>query len=302
MFTINTLVVKEIKRSIDLMDEFEDGDYDFLEMQHWFWVKDSKERDFSFTDNAGRFYISLMVSKVRNRNKALCKYEPTMTELRQMQHHGLTLDEYYEEGTIDSIIRDACKVWRKNEFIELSTEICLRAQTSWNRMDYGCEWLGGGDWEEKTLYGETTDFYITGIILREPYKSVEQEAREILVELQNRYSENEEFIDKVMNTFKKLEQPVIHKKFGRGMIVNIIDGKILVNFENNSGTFKYPDSILQGFFSIPENYEVVIDATEKWNENIILQKKIKKFQYDLKDNNIVELILAVRDFQLEGKK
>lgn len=70
----------------------------------------------------------------------------------------------------------------KDVEIKLPIQICLRAQTSWNRMDYGCEWLGGGDREEKTLYGEATDFYIDSVVLRERYKTSVQEAREILNE------------------------------------------------------------------------------------------------------------------------
>lgn len=284
------------------MDEFEDGDYELLELQHWFWVRDLKDREISFTDNTGKFYISLMVSKNRNRNKTLCKVEPTMTELRQMQHHGIALDEEYEEGSMDFIIREACKTWKKDVYIELESEICLRAQTSWNRMDYGCEWLGGGDWEEKTLYGETTDFYISGIILREPYKSVEQEAREILVELKNRYAENFEFIDKVMETFKHVEQPVIHKKYGEGVIIGVNGNKISVSFATKTVSFICPDSILQGYFSIPKHNDVIITAKERWDANVILQKKIKKFQYVLEADNFVDILLAVREHQLENKK
>ena len=154
---MNTLVVDEIKRSIDLMDKFEDGEYEYLELKNWFWVRDLKDRKLSFDDNTGIYDVSLMVAK-KSEKKKYCKYEPTMTELRQMQHHGIALDEAYEDGSMDKIIQDACKEWKANKFIELSMAICLRAQTSWNRMDYGCEWLGRGDWEEKTLYGETTDF------------------------------------------------------------------------------------------------------------------------------------------------
>ena len=280
------------------MDEFEDGDYDYLELQHWFWVKDLKNREFSFTDNSGRFYVSLMVSKSRNCKKDLCKVEPTMTELRQMQHHGIALDEKYIVGSMDQIIRDACKVWKKDEFIELDTEICLRAQTSWNRIDFGCEWLGGGDWEEKTLYGETTDFFITGIILREPYKSIEQEAREILTELRNRYSENAEFIDRAMSAFKHINQPVIHGKYGNGKIIGVNEHKVRVAFANYTGLFVCPDSILQGYFSIPEHNDVIVLATNKWNENLLLGNQIKKIEYVLKANNLIDIYIVVREYQL----
>ena len=45
------------------MDEFEDGDYEYLELKHWFWVKDLKDRKWSFDDNTGIYYVSLMVAK-----------------------------------------------------------------------------------------------------------------------------------------------------------------------------------------------------------------------------------------------
>ena len=298
---IKTLVVKEIKRSIELMDEFEDGDYEFLELQDWFWVRDLRDRMYSVFDNTGRFNISLMVSKKRNRNKNLCRTSPTMTELRQMQHHGVALDEDYEIGSMDQIIRDACKIWEKDVFVELETEICLRAQTSWNRMDYGCEWLGGGDWEEKTLYGDTTDFYITGIILRAPYKFITQEAREILTDLQNRYEENTGFIDRVMSAFKHVNQPVIHRKYGSGIITAVNGNKIHVQFAGYMAWFICPDSILQGYFSIPEHNDVIVAAMDRWNDNIMLSKQIRKLEYILEKDHFTEIYYAVMEYRL-GKK
>lgn len=180
----NCLTVSNIKKSIELMDEFVDGNYDYLELQNWLGAIDSHDRGFSVYDNSGRMRISLIIAKERfNDSAPLCNYKPTMTELRQMRYRQVYLDGLYSENTIYSSIRLACKKWEKDVFIPLPIEICLRAQTSYNRMDYGCEWLGGGDWEEKTMYGETTDFYIIGIIMHEPYKHIEQEAVEILDDL-----------------------------------------------------------------------------------------------------------------------
>ena len=277
------------------MDKFEDGDYDYLELEHWFVVRDLKDRKLSFDDNTGRYYISLMVSKTHDRSKKVCNYEPSMSELRQMQHYGIALDEEYESDSMDSIIKDACKTWEKDTFIELSSDICLRAQTSWNRMDYGCEWIGGGDWEEKTLYGETTDFYITGIILREPFKSTEQEAREILGGLRNRYEENKDFIEKVMLAFRHVDQPVIHKKYGEGYITEVFDNKMRVQFSTKSHLFISPDSILQGYFAIPDYNNVIENATAKWNENIKLEKEIKKFEHA--EGKFIATYLAVYEFK-----
>lgn len=280
------------------MDKFEDGDYEYLELEHWYWVKDLKDRKWSFDDNTGILYVSLMVTKNRDRNKGLCLYEPTMTELRQNQHHGLALDEEYKEDSIDQIIRDACKKWIKDEYIELEKQICLRAQTSWNRMDYGCEWLGGGDWEEKTLYGETTNFYISGIILREPYKSTEQEAREILEELRNRKDENEDFIQRASMAIKHVNQQLIHKSMGVGTIIEIEDNKILVRFAKRTALFVFPDSILQGYFSVSEHNDVIENAIAKWNENANLSKIIKRFEYA--QGSFIATYEAVRDYKYEN--
>ena len=295
---MNTLVVNDIKRSIALMDEFEDGDYDYLELSKWFWVKDSIDRHWVMDDNTGIYDVSLMVSK-ETEKKDYCDYEPTMTELRQKQHHGINLDGEYEDGSMDQIICDACKHWKVNEFIELSKVIRLRAQTSWNRMDYGCEWLGGGDWEEKTLYGETTDFFITGIILREPYKSTEQEAREILADLKNRIDENNEFIDKTMTAFKHVNQPVIHNSYGKGIITEVFDDKMKVSFANKSALFKCPDSILQGYFRIPAHNEVIEDAANKRRENVNLEKWVKRFEYA--EDDFRSTFYAVYDYKNENK-
>lgn len=210
---MKSLVIEKIKKSICLMDEFTNGEYDYLELRDWFWIKDLEKRQLQFDDNSGIFNISLLISKNRDRKRKLCKFEPSMTELRQMRHHGLCLERNYEDDSLDGIINNACRIWKKDMEIKLSTQICLRAQTSWNRLDYGCKWLGGGDWEERTLYGETTDFYIDSIILREQYKSVTQEAREILNELSSLYGENSEYINTVMNAFVYKEQRVVHKVF-----------------------------------------------------------------------------------------
>lgn len=294
---MNTLVVKDIRRSIELMDEFEDGEYEYLELSNWFWVKDSINRHWVINDNTGIYDVSLMVAKVTEK-KNYCDYEPTMTEFRQKQHHGINLDEEYPDGSMDQIIRDACKSWKVNEFIELSKVIRLRAQTSWNRMDYGCEWLGGGDWEEKTLYGETTDYFITGVILREPYKSTEQEAREIVADLKNRIDENNEFIDKTMAAFKHVHQPVIHNSYGEGVITEVFDDKMRVAFANKSALFKCPDGILQGYFRIPEHNEVIEDATNKRNENVKLEKWVKRFEYA--EDDFRSMFYAVLDYKNEN--
>lgn len=143
------------------MDKFQDGDYDYLVLKDWFGVY----RDYSAT---GFRYVSLLVSKERDASRALTSLGPTMTELRRRRHKRIDLNKDYED-IMAVIIQKACQSWdnEPEPIIKLPMQICLRAQTSLNRTDYGCEWLGGGDWVEKTLYGETTEFYIDAITLTE---------------------------------------------------------------------------------------------------------------------------------------
>jgi len=57
------------------MDEFVDGEYDFLGLKNWFSVTDSHNRSFSVYDNSGRMQISLIVSKEKmNTETPLWKY------------------------------------------------------------------------------------------------------------------------------------------------------------------------------------------------------------------------------------
>lgn len=299
---MKTLVVTEIKKSIEIMDEFVDEDYDYLELQNWFGVIDSKNREFTVYDNSGRMQISLIVSKTHDFDKHLCEYEPTMTEVRQMMHQRpIYLDFPYPDGTMSQILRDACKVWKKDVFIPLNTEICLRAQTSYNRMDYGCEWLGGGDWEEKTMYGETTDFFIVGIILREPYKFVHQEALEILTDLKNQRDELADTIKQMTAALKSTGNIVIHKVLGRspreGRICEATGDKIIVEFEGATSAFIFPDCFYRGFLSSPK-YADLIEKTKQMNAELENQTAtIKTWQKAIDDEDIGEMLDLVRKYQ-----
>lgn len=291
--TTKTLVVKEIHRSIDLMDEFEDGDYDYLELQHWFTVSQTGKVNWNLGNATGRFYISLMISKKRNTNKDLCSESPTMTELRQMQHHYIYLDWQYLENSIDQIIQDACKIWEKDIFIELKKEIHLRAQTSWDRQDYGCEWLGGGDWEPKTLYGDTSDFYITGIILRQPYvyKSTEQEAQELLDSLKDEYLSNLEFLNDTIPSNNLLGFTVIHKSLGQGKIIVVEKSKITILFSKKQITFAYPDSVFEKQIDIIGYGRLFENLSDIWFK----VKRIERLQQAIDTNDYSNLFSAMLD-------
>ena len=298
---MKTLVVNEIKRSIEIMDEFVDEDYDLLELKNWFGVCDSKNRPFSMFDNAGRMQVSLIVSKEHDKSKGLCEYEPTMTEVRQMKHERcLFLDFPYPEGTMLKILCEACKVWEKDVFIPLETEICLRAQTSYNRMDYGCEWLGGGDWEEKTMYGETTDFFIVGVILHEPYKHFPQQAAEILAELKNQRDEIEYTFNAMIEVLKKTDEIVIQKVLGRppreGHICECSGNKITVQFESASASFMFPDCYFKGFLTSPRYGELIAKAKEIYADLEERNKTIKVWQTAIDSNNLDKMFSLVWEY------
>lgn len=82
-----------------------------------------------------------------------------------------------------------------------------------------------------------------------------------------------------MATFKHIDQCVIHKTFGKGYICDIYEDKMIVQFDEKYKIFKCPDSILQGYFKIPDHNNVIQDAMDKWNENQRLGKKIQIFEY-----------------------
>ena len=282
------LIVTEIKRSIEVMDEFVDGDYDVLELKNWMTVHKSKNVRFSVYDNSDRFRISLIISKERDMNKPLCEYSPTMTEFRQYLR-GVCLDSYYVEGSMLQIIRDACKTWTKNVVIPLSAEICLRAQTSYNRMDYGCEWLGGGDWEEKTMYGETTDFFISAIILNEPYKYVEQEAVEIIVELKNQYAEIKLTIENIVDFLVKSNDRITQYFWGiprrEGNICDFRDGMLIVQFDDENSRFIVPQCFVDGHLVSHQHSKTIDHLKQCYGTLLALEKEIKAYETAISEND-----------------
>lgn len=292
---MNILEVKNIKKSIELMDKFEDGDYDYLELKDWFTVRKSHNTEFSLYDNSGRLGVSLMVSTKPLKDMPFFTTEPTMTEIRQIQHHSFCLDIEYPECSIYNLLKKSCLCWKTNEFITLEKQICLRAQTSFNRMDYGCEWLGGGDWEEKTLYGETTDFFITGIILNEPYKFPEQEAKEIIESLQLKYDETQETLLILLDSLKKYDGPVISKSFGEGFFNNFTDGRVFIKFSERVIQFQFPESIINGFITIPamENYIAELKALSHSIEN--LKNEINELENAINPHNFMRLFELIHN-------
>ncbi len=283
------LTVKHIKKSIEVMDEFEFGDYDYLELKGWFCARKSSASSFSVYDNSNRFEISLMISKTRDKTKSLISYEPTMTELRQMQYRSVNLDGNYPKDSLIGVIRDACVKWEKDIYIELDMEICLRAQNSMNRTDYGCEWLGGGDWEEKTLYGETTNYFITGIMLRDPYKFPEQKAKEKIESLQAKYEEEKSILEQFVELLKKYDGIVYNKKFGEGKFYSFTDKTVTIKFKERTIEFQFPECVWQDYIKIPSCEELIENIKELAPDIEETKKEIKALENALLPGNRMEL-------------
>lgn len=282
---MKVLEAKHIKKSTELMEEFEVGDYDFLELRDWLQVVESSKSKFSVYDNSDCFNISIMISKTRNPEKTLFPYSPTMTEFRQTHRHSIYLDSEYPEDAFYSLIQKACMKWKKDVYIELEKEVCLRAQTMENRTDYGCEWLGGGDWVEKTMYGETTNFFITGIILREPYKFIQQEATEILESLQDKYAEFKEHIDRSVRAFKNTEVAVFSNKYGEGRFSRFVDNTVEIQFSDKSVSFHFPECVLKGFIQIPKYEKLIYELSDYAIELESIQKEMKAIEMALEPEN-----------------
>lgn len=303
----NCLSVSNIKRSIDLMDEFVDGDYEYLELKNWFSVIDSRNRGYSVYDNTGRMQVSLIVSEKRlDREKPLCAYEPTMTELRHMKYHHIYLDCEYPEDSMSHSIRIACQKWKKDEFIDLPNEICVRAQTSYNRMDYGCEWLGGGDWEEKTMYGETTDFFIIGIVMREPYKHIQQEALEILGDLKCQHDALMDEFNQLLSLVKNTTETIIHKSLGKapkeGRPIEFTGDLVVVQFEDRIAKFQFPDSYFKGFLVNPL-HEDNIRASKVVHERIVeLGKQISTLEQIIEEDDFSAIYSFVWSYRESKNK
>ena len=140
--------------TVDLLDEFCASKKEFLILND----------QFSVYNNSG--YVSLIITH-RYREIPVENTQPTMTELKQNVGKGVRyiscdrLQPLLKE--IDKVDRDYKNVPKGSKFA-FERPFLLGGQTSDNRTGYGCEWIGGGDYIEGTLYGEVTDFMVVGII------------------------------------------------------------------------------------------------------------------------------------------
>lgn len=140
--------------TVNLLDEYCASEKEFLILKNQFLLLNN------------RGYVSLIITP-HYWEIEVEGTQPTMTELKQNAGklvYGIScsrLQPLLEEiQNIDNGNRD---IPRGSKFA-FNCPFLIGGQTSDNRMGYGCEWIGGGDYIEGTLYGEVTDFMVVGII------------------------------------------------------------------------------------------------------------------------------------------
>lgn len=147
----------EDTRTTPIMDEFYNSDKRFLVFEGIFSVGKDWTR------------VSLVVAKGR-RNVNLIDSKLTMTDLKK--HSGTIVGErflngYPETSRFYSLAEEMLKAAPKleNELkVPFETPIRLGGQTYANQTGYGSTYEGTYQVTQGTLYGETTGFYIIGII------------------------------------------------------------------------------------------------------------------------------------------
>lgn len=293
------LVVREINQSIKLMDEFISGDYDYLELENWFQIYKHRGTSISDRRSTDFCYVSLLISRTRNIRCELSDDSPTMTELRKKQYYPIYLDKKYSDGSIYEIIRRTSTTWKKDIVIKLPIQICLRAQTSMNRTDYGCEWIGGGDWVEKTLYGDTTDFYISAIILKTPPKTMLEQSEEVLKQIKSKKEENDNLIMEILDPYIKKGTQISHEVFGNGIIESITGESFSVRFVKTRKTFSFKirGGLLKGNIRITDMNK---KTTEKINLLIIENQAniadIENLSKAIETDNILGMYYTTKNY------
>ena len=159
----------KIKKSIETMDEFVNPEkrHDYMILWDWFRVY--------LPDQDGSYSVSLCIC-ARKPDVELCEDDITMTHLRELYGRFIRYRSSWDgvpfgiyPSVAKTVYKSVAEEFETGEMIPLEYAVKLRAQTSRNRQGYGWEWdwSGGiGSYTEGTLYGETTDFYISHILVK----------------------------------------------------------------------------------------------------------------------------------------
>lgn len=146
-------------RTVELLDIFCKSEKDFLVLENQFYLPNN------------RTYISLIITKYYGGMK-ITGGQPTMTELKKSLEKNIRsiaiprlkpLVAYLTE------LDNQSNTLKSGKVVVFDNMFLVGGQTSSNRMNYGCEWIGGGDYIENTLYGEVTDFMVVGFRVDDGY-------------------------------------------------------------------------------------------------------------------------------------
>lgn len=283
------LRVDKIEKSIPLIDKFIDADngYEYLVLQNWLYLhtSQSKQKD--------DYYISLCISEDLP-DRELCSDDITMTRLKELHHHSVFMRYNLDDipfGIMPSIQRTLATVDFSNidftTMIPLEYPVHLRAQGSHNRTGYGWEWDwtdGYGDYIEGTFYGETTDFYITHILLkqRERFKSNEERKAELIATYQSRIALLKAEQIRLLSSQAIVSMPIVHQKNGNGIIVSVMpQGITTLQFDSGKIVSYDLQALLKlDHIAFPneERASILMDALALTQKIASIEQRISKLQ------------------------
>lgn len=159
--TIEQCMVCEIKpntKTVNLLDEFCSSNKDFLILKNAFY----------FSRN--RTFVSLIISR-KFYGLDIENSQPTMSEIKKEYGKNVSYLEATRLQPLRKTLQnlDQNKSFSDGEIYAFDVPFLIDGQTSSNKTGYGTTWYGWGDYIEGTLYGEVTDFILTGIITNSTY-------------------------------------------------------------------------------------------------------------------------------------
>lgn len=159
--TIEQCMVCEIKpntKTVNLLDEFCSSNKDFLILKNAFY----------FSRN--RTFVSLIISR-KFYGLDIENSQPTMSEIKKEYGKNVSYLEATRLQPLRKTLQnlDQSKSFSDGEIFAFDVPFLIGGQTSSNKTGYGTTWYGWGDYIEGTLYGEVTDFILTGIITNSTY-------------------------------------------------------------------------------------------------------------------------------------
>ncbi len=150
--------LKQDTKTIKLLDDFCSSNKDFLILKNAFYLP------------INRLYVSLIISRYIS-GIEIERSQPTMTELKKEYGKRVTLLHAPRLQPLRNELQrlDTERTFTDGEIFPFDVPFLIGGQTSSNKTGYGTTWYGWGDYDEGTLYGEVTDFFLTGIVTNSTY-------------------------------------------------------------------------------------------------------------------------------------